>query len=63
MRLSNLNQALQHRLTPLSVGDTPMLEGPALEFFQEQIQHSKTYLEFGSGASTVYAAGHVNALV
>lgn len=38
------------------VGDTPFLDDEALEYFVRQLQETKTYVEYGTGGSTVFAA-------
>jgi hypothetical protein len=46
-----------------TIGPEPAFETEGLEFFRSVIPHSKIYLEYGSGGSTILAARSVSKLV
>jgi hypothetical protein len=59
----NIKFVVRRQLYGLEVGDTPWFDPDGGEFYARALRGARTYLEYGSGGSTVLAAGIVDRLV
>jgi len=54
---------IRHRTRQFDVPSEPQFDEPSTEYFRERVRDARTYLEYGSGGSTILANRTVNTLV